>query len=164
MEQEPQGQEGKQEQVVIRKPEEKKRWRMTRGEKITAGIIVVVFLAVFYVTLDANKYSAQVRVIEGEGKVGVNPTAESLDFGDLSRGSSAVRRVDLTNGTAMPMFVSVWKFGGIADLVRIEKNNFRLSPGEKAEVNFTTYMPASAEIGHVYTGRVIIFKVPTFGL
>ena len=68
---------------------------MKRGEKILAVVLVIVFLFVFYIALDANKYQATVHVIEGEGKVGVNPTTERLDFGDLSPGTSAIRRVDI---------------------------------------------------------------------
>ena len=133
-------------------------------DKILVGIIIVLFLFVFYVTLDANKYRAEVRVIEGEGKVGVNPTTERLDFGDLSRGTTAVRRVTLENGTFMPMYVMVWKLGNLSELMDIDRESFRLAPGKTQEVNFTTYMPASAEIGKQYTGRVYIFKIPTFWL
>ena len=68
---------------------------MTKGEKILAVVLIIIFLAVFYIALDANKYSAQVLVIEGEGRVGVNPTTERLDFGDLSRGTSAIPRMDI---------------------------------------------------------------------
>jgi hypothetical protein len=134
------------------------------ADKVIAIILIVVFLFIFYVTLDANKYEAQVLVIEGEGRVGVNPTTERLDFGDLSRGSSAVRQVTLENGTAMPMYVMIWEFGGIAELMDINKNYFRLAPKEKAELEFATYVPASAEVGKKYTGRVYLFKIPTFGL
>src|SRR3989344_9346822 len=59
-------------------------------EKIVGVILALVFLFVFYVVLDANKYRATVHVIEGQGRVGVNPTTELLDFGDLSPGTSAV--------------------------------------------------------------------------
>src|SRR3989338_2381962 len=134
--------------------------KLTLGEKIAAGIILVVFLFVFYVTLDANKYAAQVRTIEGEGKVGVNPTTERLDFGDLSRGTSAVRTVTVKNNTFVPFFVSVIKLGAISDLIKQEKNNFILRRGDEAKMEMTVYMPASAEIDHLYTGRVFVFKIP----
>ena len=97
-------------------------------------------------TLDANKYAAQVRTIEGEGKVGVNPTTERLDFGDLSRGTSAVRTVTVKNDTFMPFFVSVIKLGAISDFIKQEKNNFVLRRGDEAKMEMTVYMPASAEI------------------
>lgn len=137
---------------------------MKTREKIVAGILIVVFLALFYLTLDANKYPALVRVIEGEGKVGVNPTDQALDFGDLSRGTSAVRRVDIQNGTPSPMYIAIFKMGSISDLVKIDKNFFRLPAREGTKIEFTLYMPASAEVDQKYTGRVFLFKVPTFGL
>lgn len=130
-------------------------------EKIIAGILIVVFLCVFYITLDANKYRAEVVAVEGEGRVGVNPTTESLDFGDLSKGTSAVRTVSVKNGTSVAMFIMVWKFGGIGDLMKIAKNNFTLKAGNETKIELTVYMPASAEIGKTYTGRVYLFKIPT---
>jgi len=134
------------------------------SDKIIGVVLIIIFLFVFYIVLDANKYSAMVNVIEGEGKVGVNPTAESLDFGDLSRGTSAIRRVDLQNNTFMPVYVGILKLGSISDLVDISKNNFKLRPGDKTKIEFLTYIPASAELNRIYTGRVYLFKIPTFGL
>lgn len=158
-------------QEPVKKPNFFSRWwnktsaaPMRFHEKLIAGLMVVVFLFVFYLTLDANKYAAQVLVIEGEGKVGVNPTAESLDFGDLSRGTAAVRRVSIENGTPVPMYIAIFKWGSISDLVKIDQNFFTLGAKESTKIEFTTYMPASAPIGEKYTGRVYLFKIPTFGL
>lgn len=133
-------------------------------DKVIGTIAIVLFLFVFYVVLDANKYRALVHVIEGEGKIGVNPTAEAIDFGDLSLGTSAVRRVDIKNGTPIPMYIMVFKTGSIAGLMKIDKNFFRLPPGGDVKIEFTAYMPASAKVGNDYKGRVYLFKVPTFGL
>ena len=134
--------------------------KMKRGEKILAVVLVIVFLFVFYIALDANKYQATVHVIAGEGKVGVNPTTERLDFGDLSPGTSAIRRVDIENGTAIPMYVAVVNLGSINDLMKINKSSFTLSPDAKDVIEFTVYMPASAPIDATLTGRVFIFKIP----
>jgi len=132
--------------------------------KILAGGMAAIFLFAFYVTLDANKYRAELNVIEGEGKVGVNPTSESLDFGDLSRGSQAVRKVKLANGTGMPVYIVVWKFGSLSELMTIDHNYFRLASHDETEINFATYVPASAGVGTKYTGRVYLLKIPTFWL
>ena len=140
-------------------------WRpLNRFQKGFVVFLVIAFLFVFYVALDANKYEATVRVIEGEGKVGINPTTERLDFGDLSRGTSSVRRVTIANGTFMPMYVLIWETGDIADLMELDKNSIRLAKGEEARIEFTTYMPASAQVDRIYDGRVFVFKIPTFGL
>ena len=47
---------------------------LKRTGKIASIILAAVFLFLFYVALDANKYQALVHVVEGEGRVGVNPT------------------------------------------------------------------------------------------
>ena len=146
------------------------RWERMGGrplkpaEKVVAIILVVIFAFVFYLVIDANKYQAFVKVIEGEGRAGINPTTEALDFGDLSRGVTAVRRVDIKNNTPMPMFVMVFKTGSIADLMDLSKDNFKLAPRAETKIEFSTYIPASAEIDRIYRGRVYLFKIPTFGL
>lgn len=133
-------------------------------DKIFIVLIAVIFLFVFYITLDANKYRAMVRVVDGEGKVGVNPTTEALDFGDLSRGTSAVRRVSVSNGTPIPMYIVAVKTGGVGEMMDISKNYFTLAPRMEEKIEFITYVPASAQVDANYTGRVYLFKIPTFGL
>ena len=132
-------------------------------EKVIGVILIIIFLCVFYLTLDANKFKAVVHVVEGESVIGLNPTTERLDFGDLSRGTSAVRRVSIKNETRLklPMRVAMFKLGGISGLMDIDKNFFKLKAGEEAEINFTVYMPASAEIDKIYDGRVYLFKIPS---
>lgn len=137
---------------------------LRRMDKVILIVILIIFLFIFYVVLDANKYAAMVHVVAGEGKAGINPTATALDFGDLSRGVSAVRRVDIENGTFMPVYVWVVKVGSISDLITIDKSSFLLKAHTKDKIEFTTYIPASAVIDQNYTGRVFIFKIPTFGL
>lgn len=144
---------------------------LKKSDKIIGVILIICFLFVFYVVLDANKYRMQVLVIEGEGKVGVNPTSELLDFGDMSRGTESVRTVTLNNGTFMPMYVLVWQRGGLSELVKVTDKNtgegakaFKLEPNTEVKIDFMARMPASAQIGDKYTGNVIIFKIPTFGL
>ena len=145
--------------------------KLNTWDKVVGTILIVVFLFVFYVVLDANKYSMQVLVIEGEGRVGVNPTTELLDFGDMSKGTTAVRTVTLNNGTFMPMQVLVWQMGGITDLVDITfkedgrpYESFKLKSDTEVKLDFAANMPASVQPGTKYTGRVFIFKIPTFGL
>lgn len=133
-------------------------------DKLLLGILITFFLFVFYVVLDANKYPALVHVIEGQGAVGVNPTSKALDFGDLSRGTTAVRRVKIENKTFMPMYIAAFKVGSIADLVKIDNNFYRMGAHTEDKMEFTLYMPASATVDQDYTGRVFLFKIPTFGL
>lgn len=117
------------------------------------AFIVIVQIAV------ADKYKAQVLVIEGEKKVGVNPTDEKLDFGDLSADTSATRYVTLNAG-GIGTYVYVLKFGSIAELVKLSENNFTMKKGDEKKLEFTVYMPPSAPVGEKYTGYVWIFKTP----
>ena len=136
----------------------------TWSDKAFAVVAAIVVLFVFYIALDANKYRAEVRVVEGSGRVGVNPTTELLDFGDLSRGSSAVRRVTIENNTGLSLWIAIVRVGSITDLMRPDKNYFVLKPHTTETIEFTAYMPASGEVGATYTGRVFVFRVPMMGL
>ncbi len=148
---------------TITPPEYRERKTWTQREKTLAVVLGLVVLLVFYITLDANKYRAEVRVVEGSGRVGVNPTTELLDFGDLSRGTSAVRRISISNNTGIPMWIAVVRVGSITDLMNPDKNYFILPARTQESIIFTTYMPASGEVGALYTGRVFVFRIPLPG-
>lgn len=147
------------EQQVQPQPE-RMRQRTTIFEKALLVLGGFVVLAALYISLDANKYTATVHVIEGEGKVGINPTTERLDFGDLSPGASAVRTVTLTNGTAIPIYVFALRLGAITGLMKQEPATFILAPRSEKKIEFSVYMPASAPVGETLDGRVFLFKVP----
>lgn len=128
-------------------------------KKIVWGIVaLILFVAAIQIAV-ADKYSAQVLVIAGEKKVGVNPTAEKLDFGDLSADTTATRYVTL-NANGMNTYILVWKFGSIAELIKLDKNNFIISKGQTEKLEFSLYMPPSAPLDKKYTGYVWIFKMP----
>ncbi len=161
--------EGDKNQEVNNKPEsdietkpvevKKSKKKMSFGKKITWIVIAIILFIVIVQVAVADKYSAQVLVIEGEKKVGVNPTEERLDFGDLSADTSATRYVTLNAG-GMDTYVYVLKFGSIAELIKLSENNFTMSQGDEKKLEFTLYMPPSAPVGEKYTGRVWIFKIP----
>jgi len=122
---------------------------------------VVVFLIVFFGVIqyiNASKYEALVQVIK-EDKIGVNPTGERLDFGDLPRDKSASRNVTLSSKGKTGTYVMVWKFGGISDLLKVNKNYFTLKPGTTEKLEFSVYIPNSAEYKY-YKGKVLIFQIP----
>ena len=123
------------------------------------GLIVLVVLIIIVQISIADKYRAQVLVIAGEKKVGVNPTTERLDFGDLTGDTSATRMVTLKAG-GMDTFVHVTKFGGVAELIKVSENNFTMKKGDEKKLEFAMYMPSSAPVGSKYTGWVYIFKIP----
>ncbi|MDP3900570.1 MAG: hypothetical protein Q8Q23_05855 [bacterium] len=128
----------------------KKVWR---GFALFIAFIIIVQIVV------ADKYDTQVLVIEGNRAVGVNPTTESLDFGDMSADKSVTRFINL-QAAGVDTFISVWKFGSIAELIKLNKNNFTMKEGDSEKLEFSLYMPPSAPVGETYTGSVWIFKLP----
>jgi cell division protein FtsL len=140
------------------KPDDAKK-KMSLGKKIMWIVIAVLVFVIAVQILVADKYQAQVIVIEGEKKVGVNPTTEKLDFGDLSADTSATRYVTLNAG-GVGTYVYVFQFGSIAELVKLSENSFTMQKGDEKKLEFTLYMPPSAPVGEKYTGRVWIFKIP----
>lgn len=132
---------------------------MSKTKKIIYIIIAIILFIVAVQALAADRYKAIVRVIEDENKIGVNPTADKLDFGDLSKNTGATRYVSIENNGKYKIYIMVWKFGNIAELIKISRDNFTLQPGEKERLAFELYMPISAD-REGYSGRVWVFKLP----
>src|SRR2546423_1195833 len=114
------------------------------GKKIVWGIIVIIGIILAVQYFNAAKYSALVQVIK-EDKIGVNPTGEALDFGDLPHDKSAIRTVTLESKGNMASFIMIWKFGQIADLLKVSENNFTLQAHSTKKLEFSLYVPNSAE-------------------
>jgi hypothetical protein len=122
-------------------------------------VIIILIVAAVQVVL-AQKYKATVLVIEGEKKVGVNPTTEVLDFGDLSHDTSATRTVTLKSGGGNGAYIWIMKFGTLSDLIKISDSKIYLKPGEERKVEFSVYMPVSAKTGQRMNAYVWMFKIP----
>ncbi|OGE74430.1 MAG: hypothetical protein A3I07_00745 [Candidatus Doudnabacteria bacterium RIFCSPLOWO2_02_FULL_42_9] len=122
------------------------------------GILVLVLMFIAVQFFNAAKYEALVQVIE-EDKIGVNPTGERLDFGDLPRDKSAVRTVTLESKGNTATYVMVWKFGAISDFMKVNKNYFTLEPGQTERLEFNVHIPNSAEYKY-YKGKVWVFQIP----
>ncbi|MBU1993054.1 hypothetical protein KKG51_05165, partial [Patescibacteria group bacterium] len=119
----------------------------------------IILLLIVVQIVNAAKYKMVVNVVEGENVMGINPLADKLDFGDLSRNNGMTRYVAMNNGGGMPIYVIAWKFGGISDLVNLNKNYFILNPGEEVKLAFQIHIPPSAETKK-YSGWTIIFRIP----
>ena len=127
--------------------------------KMVVWVIAVIILIVALVQyFNAAKYSAMVNVI-AEDRIGVNPTGNALDFGDLPRDKSAIRTVSLVSQGNTATYVMIWKFGSISDLITINKNNFTLPAHSSEKLEFTAAIPHSANY-QIYSGKVIIFQIP----
>ena len=119
-------------------------------------VVIGILLVIQYI--NAAKYQALVQVIS-EGRIGVNPTGDALDFGDLPHNKSAIRTVTLESGGDTGAFVMVWKYGDISDLVKVDKNYFTLQPHTTEKLEFSISIPNSAEYRY-YRGKVMIFQIP----
>jgi cold shock CspA family protein len=128
-------------------------------KRVVYGVIIIILLLLAIQVVIADKYQMQVQVIAGEKKVGVNPTTEMLDFGDLSADTSATRLVTMSAG-GKDTFVHITKFGSAADLVKVSTNNFTMKSGDEKKIEFAMYMPPSAPVGKWYKGWIMIFKIP----
>lgn len=132
---------------------------MSTLKKVLLIIVVIIAVVLVVQIINATKYKMIVNVVEGENIMGVNPTAEKLDFGDLSRNNGMTRYVTLENGGRFSAYVVVWQFGDISHLVKLDKNFFSLEPGEGAKLSFDISIPPSASIKK-YSGSVWIFRFP----
>ncbi len=122
------------------------------------ALLLALVAAITVQYLNAAKYEALVQVIP-EDKIGINPTSQKLDFGDLPRDRSTVRTVTLKSDGDTPAYVMVWKFGDISDLMKVNKNYFTLDPHSSQKLDFSVYVPNSAEYRY-YNGQVMIFQIP----
>lgn len=132
---------------------------MAKIKKIIIIILIIIFVILAAQVINAQKYRMIVKVVDEENKVGVNPTTEKLDFGDLSRNNGMSRYVTLKSQGNTPAYIIIWKFGQISDLVKINKNRFVLEPGQEEKLSFTINIPPSAETKQ-YTGNIWIFRLP----
>ncbi len=128
-------------------------------KKIILGLIVIVAIFVVVQFINASKYEMTVNVVEGENVLGLNPTTERLDFGDLSRNNGIARQVSIENGGGMDIFVFAFKFGELASLVKLDRNFFVLESGQDVQLSLEVFIPPSAEV-RKYDGKIWIFRLP----
>lgn len=128
-------------------------------KKILLVIVIIILLVVIIQIVNAAKYKMVVNVVEGENIMGINPLADKLDFGDLSRNNGMTRYVTMKSGGTTATYVMVWKWGSISDLVKLNKNYFVLQPGEEVQLAFELQVPPSAEFKK-YSGYTWIFRLP----
>lgn len=125
---------------------------------LLVALAAALWLGVVQV-LAADRYEATVVVVDETSRVGVNPTTEKLDFGDLSRDFSARRVVTVSNNGPIGVRVLVIKTGLIAELIEVDSANFRLKPGQSREISFSLRIPPSAPTGQL-RGGVMVLKIP----
>lgn len=124
---------------------------------LAAGILILLFGITQII--NASKYKMMVNVKDGENIMGINPLADNLDFGDLSRENGMTRYVTLKNGGSALVYIVALQFGEISDLVKVDPGFFALKPGEEKKIAFEISIPVSAQTKQ-YSGRVWIFRLP----
>lgn len=124
---------------------------------MAGGILLVMSIASQVV--NAAKYEMLVNVVDGKNIVGINPTTERLDFGDLSKDGGMTRFITLKSEGKSSAYILVWKFGEIAELISVNKNYFVLDPGQEEQLAFKINVPSSAE-ARKYEGGVWVFRFP----
>ena len=133
---------------------------MSKIKLVILIILAVIGIFVIVQFINAAKYEMVVNVVEGENVLGLNPTTERLDFGDLSRNNGIARQVSIQNGGGtFGIFVAAFKFGELAGLVNLDRNFFVLKPGEEAQISLEVFIPPSAET-RKYEGKIWIFRLP----
>ena len=128
-------------------------------------ILALIMLGVLFLGAEwrwTANYSAQVIVTPaptgGEFSVGINPTTERLDFGDLPQGLTQTRFVTLENGR-IPTRVTIMITGGIRDFIRVDDAFFTMGSNETRRVEFEIRVPSTAETKK-YSGRIMINRTP----
>lgn len=135
--------------------------RFIEGKLNKAILIISLFILWLLAVqlLTADRYLAVANVVKEEGKVGINPLGYNLDFGDLSRNTSAKRLIKLNNRGRFRVFIAGFRLGEISELMEVNKNFFILLPGQSEEIEYTIKIPPSAPI-KLYKGYAIIVKIP----
>lgn len=139
----------------------KSKLKLTRGKIISLVVILIIIWFGAIQIMAAERYEAIVNVVEGDNKVGVNPTSERLDFGDLSRDTGAAKNVTIKNTGQSDKKIIVIKRGAISELMKVNKSNFVLKAGEETKIEFSVQIPVSAPY-QKYAGQVMIFKLPNW--
>lgn len=122
------------------------------------GLILVAWIAVIQFVA-AEKYDVTVTVTGEAAETDQKAEAEGLDFGSLSKGGSSVRYVTVKNGGKSDIYVKIYKLGGVAGLVKANRDGFTLKAGKSENLEFTVDVPENAQEKE-YTGRIIIFQMP----
>lgn len=136
-------------------------WPSTRRRWAFYAFLLLLALFVLFEWRSTITYSAQVLVLERTDEliIGLNPTTERIDFGDLTQGSSQVRPLVLENNGFLPFRFTIITTGSISQFMSVSDAFFTLHPGETKNVDFILVLPPNAE-PRMYTGQVFVLRVP----
>jgi hypothetical protein len=133
-----------------------KRWHI-----ILTVVIALLGVALYLFFSSSNIYSAQAVAVEAGSPIGMAPFTDRVDFGDVPQGKGVSKTIILENTGDNDNTIRIWIMGSISQMIDVTPGrSFELKAGTNRDVDFTFNMPASAEVGKKFTGRIIIFKLP----
>ena len=130
------------------------RWRLA----LLAGILLAMLLWFGAAASSTSIYSATVLVTESTH--GIAPPGNPFDFGDLPPTASMDNKLIYKNDGRMNTYIMIMVFGDIRDFLDVQDAFFNLKPGEEREILVKLSVPATAEPGKRYNGRVVVTRLP----
>ncbi|MBI4328844.1 MAG: hypothetical protein HY685_03150, partial [Chloroflexi bacterium] len=124
------------------------------------ALAVVVFVVGTFFVQSTIIYPSQVVVKEAGSAIGINPLEDRVDFGDVPQGAGVSKTIIFENEGTIANRMVIMVIGGIGDLVQTDPSSFTLKPGERMEVRMRLLMPESAEVDKVYSGNVVVLRLP----
>ncbi len=123
---------------------------------IAAAVLMsnlVIFSLYSCTTLEKIEASLTVKIIPGLALLGLNADTDSLMFGAVSPGISAMRKIEIQHSKDAK--VKVLMEGELASWTTISPAEFNISPGEIKEVAFEVNVPGYALPGN-YSGAAVL--------
>ena len=125
---------------------------------ITAVLALLLVLWLSMTAQSTSIYSATVLITEGSH--GIADPKALFDFGDLPPTASIEHKLTLKNDGKFDNYVMIIVSGEIRDFLDIEDAFFNLDPGQEREILVKLSVPATAEPGKRYDGRVVVTYLP----
>ena len=134
---------------------------MAKKDKKTLIVIFLLIISLVFflialllpkeVYLERKEIPVYINVSSGTGLKVEN---ESLDFGRVIYGASAVKRTYIENNYTFPIRVEFLAEGNVSDLL-VYQNEVFLKPKEKKEIGISTIQFSDEPYG-LYSGKMII--------
>lgn len=127
---------------------------------VITGLVILLFAS--YIVFSLDKFGAAVSVV-GQGEVGKTELAVTyLDFGNISPGMIATRRMNIKNDGIISIRVIVLTGGDLSSYIKVSKSNFKLKAGTETDIEYTVEIPTSFSAGTTIFGKVTLIKTPIF--
>ena len=127
---------------------------------VLAAVGLLLFLVGVFFYQSTTIYPPQVIVKPAGDPIGINPLDDRVDFGDVPQGAAVSKTLIFNNEGTVPNQIRIIIIGGVGQFVKVADKTFTLEPGEEKSVRFDLVMPPSATPEEVYTGRVIVVRLP----